>query len=109
MKRYVVKSDAGTYAAYDSHSNTWTWVTARSKARSFRTRRFARVIAKDVNGKVYRLRKPSVKRERRRAVGYLRALGGTRMFTACNAALSAAAGGIERGEHLAWRAGMEAE
>lgn len=109
MRRYVVKSDAGTYAVCDIHSNAWTWVAARAKAQSFHTWRFARNIANDVGGKVYRLRKPSAKREREKAVGYIRALGGTRMFAACNAALSAAACGIERGEHLAWRAPKEAK
>jgi hypothetical protein len=108
MAKYVVKNAIGHWLNERSPLGPM-WTTCRADRCETVSLDVARSMARWSGGKVYRVRYPSAKRERRQAVGYLRALGGTRMYQAYKAALSAAAGGIERGEHLAWRAQKESK
>jgi hypothetical protein len=108
MIRYVVKNERGEYVR-QTGVLSFGWTPRRSKRFRWYSKTKAWECAKDLGGKVYRLRKTSAKRERRQAVGYLRALGGTEMFVSSSEALHAAANGIERGEHMAWRAPREAK
>jgi hypothetical protein len=108
MIRYVVKNERGEYVR-QTGVVTFGWTPKRSKRFQWYSKPKAWECARELGGKVYRLRKTSAKRERRQAVGYLRALCGTWMFMSSSAALHAAANGIESGEHLAWRAPKEAK
>lgn len=103
MIQYIVKDERGEYVR-QTGVLSFGWTPRRSKRFRWYSKPKAWECARELGGKVYRLRKTSAKRERRQAVGYLRALGGTEMFVSASATLHAAASGIESGEHLAWRA-----
>jgi hypothetical protein len=108
MIQYFVKNERGEYAG-QVVAWVFDWTPKRRNRFLWYSKPKAWECARELGGKVYRLRKTSAKRERRQAVWYLRALGGTEMFVSSSAALYAAANGIESGEHLAWRAPKEAK